>query len=132
MQSSHNSPFRGLGGNIFLIGFMGSGKTYWGKQWAAEYNLSFHDLDTMIESETGKTVAEIFEEDGEEFFREKEKQLIRTFKFKDNCIVSCGGGTPCFNDNMQWMNEHGTTVYLAATPQYIYERIAEETDKRPL
>jgi shikimate kinase len=118
--------------NIFLIGFMGSGKTHWGKLWAAESGMSFYDLDHMIEEAAGKTVAEIFEEYEENYFREKEKEIIRTFADRENCIVSCGGGTPCQNDNMQWMNEHGTTVYLLATPRYIYDRVVEEKEKRPL
>ena len=133
MNASSNSPFRGLGGrNIFLIGFMGSGKTHWGKLWAANSGMSFYDLDNMIEDAVGKSVAEIFEEYNEDFFREKEKEMIRTFAEKDNCIVSCGGGTPCLNDNMQWMNDHGITVYLSATPKYIYDRVVEEKEKRPL
>src|SRR5882757_544038 len=113
---------------IFLIGFMGTGKTHWGKLWSKETGYSFFDLDTLIEEQTGKTVAEIFEQEGEAFFREKEKELLRSFAGKDNCIIACGGGTPCLNDNMQWMNTHGTTVYLAATPQFIYDHVIGEQD----
>jgi len=119
-------------GNIFLIGFMGSGKTYWGKLWAAQIGLQFFDLDELIEAEQQKSVAAIFEQDGEAFFRQRETAVLKTFNQKANCIVACGGGTPCFNDNMQWMNENGTTVYLEATPDDILKRVITEQEKRPL
>ena len=131
-HSSHNSPFSGLGGKIFLIGFMGSGKTYWGKKWAQQYNLDFYDLDEVIEKLQKKTVTKIFEKEGEKYFRQIETVALKTFSGKANCIVACGGGTPCFNHNMQWMNENGYTVYLQATPQFIYDRVFEEKNKRPL
>jgi shikimate kinase len=132
-NASHNSPFRGLGGmKIFLIGFMGSGKTFWGKKWAQQYHLDFYDLDEVIEKDQEKTVAKIFEKNGEAQFRLIEATALKTFSKKDNFILACGGGTACFNDNMKWMNENGTTVYLSATPQYIYQRVLEEKDKRPL
>ena len=119
-------------GNIFLIGFMGSGKTYWGKLWAAQIGLQFFDLDELIEAEQQKSVAAIFEQDGEAFFRQRETAVLKTFSQKANCMIACGGGTPCFNDNMQWMNENGTTVYLEATPDDILKRVITEQEKRPL
>lgn len=119
-QSSHNYNFRGLGGKIFIIGFMGSGKTYWGKKWARQSGLAFFDLDEEIEKQEGKTIAAIFEEDGEDYFRKIEATALRAFTNNKNCLISCGGGTACFNNNMQWMNEHGATLYLFATPQYIF------------
>jgi shikimate kinase len=131
-NASHNSPFRGLGGKVFLIGFMGSGKTYWGKKWAEKFHFDFYDLDEIIELEQKKTIATIFEKDGEDHFRQLETTALKTFSAKDNCIVACGGGTATFNGNMKWMNENGTTVYLSATPQYIYNRVVEEQKKRPL
>lgn len=117
---------------IFLIGFMGSGKTYWGKLWAAKSSLQFFDLDEVIEQEDGKTVAAIFEQNGEAYFRQKETEILKTFAQKDNCIIACGGGTACFNNNMQWMNENGTTVYLLASANEIFNRIITEQEKRPL
>jgi shikimate kinase len=131
-KASVNSPFRGSGGIIFLIGFMGSGKTYWGKIWAQENNLTFYDLDEVVEKEQGKTIAVIFEKEGEDNFRKIEASALRAFAETESCIIACGGGTACFNDNMQWMNENGTTVYLSATPPYILSRVKEEKDKRPL
>jgi shikimate kinase len=128
-----SASWRRLGGsNIFLIGFMGSGKTYWGKQWAAVSGLQFFDLDEMIEQEEKKSVAAIFAQDGEAYFRQRETAVIKTFAQQTNCIIACGGGTPCFNDNMQWMNDNGTTIYLAATPEEIIKRVVTEQEKRPL
>ena len=133
-NASINSPFRGLGGfgSIFLIGFMGSGKTYWGKIWAEKKGLHFYDLDEIIESKEGRSIAAIFDKQGEEYFRKKEREALHTFAQKDNCVIACGGGAACFNNNIQWMNENGITVYLSATPPYILSRIKEEKDKRPL
>ncbi len=118
--------------NIFLVGFMGSGKTYWGRIWSHQYGLQFFDLDDMIELKQKKTIATIFEKDGEAFFRKIETTALKTFSEKNNCIIACGGGTAAYNDNMQWMNENGITVYLSATAHYIYDRVLEEKEKRPL
>ena len=117
---------------IFLIGFMGSGKTFWGRAWAQRYYFDFYDLDEVIETQQQKTITAIFEKDGEDTFRGIETTALKTFSDKTKYILACGGGTACYNDNMKWMNENGTTVYLCATPQYIYDRVIEEKDKRPL
>ena len=117
---------------IFLVGFMGSGKSYWGSRWAERYQLSFADLDTLIGERENKTIAEIFGQRGEAYFREAETACLRSFPTDASFIMACGGGAPCFNDNMKWMNERGTTVYLAASPQLIYDRVIGEIDKRPL
>lgn len=139
-KALHNSPFTGSqqvnerssGGKIFLIGFMGSGKSYWGKKWAQQYGFDFYDLDQLIEAEHNKTIATIFENDGEDIFRQMETVELKKLAAKDKCIIACGGGTACYDNNMQWMNEQGVTAYLQASPQYIYERVLEETEKRPL
>lgn len=117
---------------VFLNGFMGSGKSHWGRIWAEVSGLDFYDLDTEIETAEGLTVADIFEKKGESFFREKEKEMLRSFAGKDNFILSCGGGTPSLNDNMHWMNGQGITVYLQATPSFILEKVSGEINKRPL
>jgi shikimate kinase len=116
---------------IFLIGFMGSGKTYWGKIWAQKSALPFLDLDKYIEHEEQMTIETIFDKKGEAWFREKESTMLRSLADADG-IIACGGGTACFNGNMQWMNEQGITVYLSAKPQYIFEKVLEEKEKRPL
>lgn len=111
---------------------MGSGKSHWGHIWALEYGFSFYDLDTQIEKAFKMPVEEIFEKHGEEKFREMERYHLRKFENKKNYLLSCGGGTPCFFDNLQWMKQHGTIVYLKASPHYILDRIMDETAKRPL
>ena len=132
MKSSDSSPFRGLGGKIFLIGFMGSGKTHWGRVWAKENGVDFYDLDELIEKEERRSITAIFEENGEHYFRKKETEELKNFAEKENFLLACGGGAPCFNDNMQWMNDNGTTVYLSASPQYLFEKVIAEKAKRPL
>lgn len=117
---------------VFLIGFMGSGKTHWGKIWAEEKGLSFYDLDGLIEQEENLTVTKIFEKKGEAYFRKSEAATLRKTIAFDDCIISCGGGTPCFDDNMNWMNEHGYTIYLKASPVVLLENILKEIEKRPL
>lgn len=121
-----------MNSKIFLTGFMGSGKTYWGKIWAKENNLEFFDLDEEIEKETKQTVADIFEKKGEDYFRETEKNLLIRFEHKEKFLLACGGGTPCFLNNITWINQHGITIYLQANPQTILRNILNETQKRPL
>ncbi|UAY52919.1 shikimate kinase [Ferruginibacter albus] len=117
---------------IFLIGFMGSGKTYWGDLWSRSGEFAFVDLDELIESKEKKTISKIFEEKGEQYFRELEAATLRSVTDKKDIIISCGGGTPCFHDNMQWMNAHGVTVYLKASPQHLAKRLMKERQKRPV
>ncbi|MDQ6761108.1 MAG: shikimate kinase [Bacteroidota bacterium] len=117
---------------IFLIGFMGSGKTHWGRIWAAKNALSFFDLDAEVEKSFKMTVAEIFQKEGEEKFRELERYHLKKFAAKNNFILSCGGGTPCFGDNLEWMNAEGNVVYLRATPERILKNVTPKIDKRPL
>ena len=118
--------------NIFLVGFMGSGKTHWGKIWAANTGRSFIDLDEVIENVAGKTIADVFETKGEDHFRKIEMDALRTCDAVSNTIVASGGGTPCFYDNMQWMNEHGITIYLMCTAPEVLKRVKLEQAKRPL
>ena len=99
---------------IFLIGFMGSGKTTLGKALAQKLGVDFIDLDLYIETRYHKTVREIFAESGEERFRQIEKSLLHEVADFENVIIAAGGGTPCFFDNIDYMNGHGTCVYLKA------------------
>lgn len=117
---------------IFLLGFMGTGKTYWGRLWALQQNLRFFDLDTEIEKHTGLTIPQIFEQHGETFFREEERERLRSFDKEDDFILSAGGGTPCFYNNMQWMNENGLTIYLDTPLAVLKERLLKEKMHRPL
>lgn len=103
---------------------MGAGKSSAGKRLAKALSYSFYDLDTMIENDTGSSVNTIFSELGEEKFREIEKnQLLKTGSMI-NSVIACGGGTPCFFDNMEYMNKTGTTVYLEMSPAQLQSRIS--------
>jgi Shikimate kinase len=125
-------PEASLYQRIFLTGFMGSGKTYWGNKWAEKSGLQFFDIDEIVEEEQEKTIAEIFADEGEDHFRDLETTALRTFADKENTIIATGGGTPCFNDNITWMNENGTSVYLQSSPGNILKRLTSEREKRPL
>jgi len=94
--------------------------------------MPFYDLDDMIEKSEQLSIAAIFEKKGESRFRELESAVLRNFEGQDTGIIACGGGTPCFGDNLSWMNANGMTVYLEATPAGIHQRVLEELDKRPL
>lgn len=117
---------------IFLIGMMGSGKTYWAEKLKKKLKISAYDLDALVEMMEEKTVAEIFEEDGEEYFRKAETKMLRLFAEKKQFILSCGGGTACCNDNMQWMNKQGITIWLDEQPEVLSERLLKEKSHRPL
>lgn len=117
---------------IYLVGFMGTGKTHWGTIWAEKYQLPYIDLDALIEEKEQMNPQQLFEKKGETYFRKVEAECLRSTEIYTKCIVSCGGGAPCFHDNMEWMNEHGTTVLLQANPVAIFENIKNETGKRPL
>jgi shikimate kinase len=119
---------------LFLIGMPGAGKTWWGKQIADAYGYQFFDLDTVIEKKQGKTIPAIFAGDGEAGFREKEnlalKYLIK--EVKANTIVSCGGGTPVWLDNMDIMKKSGCVIYLQASFDSILNNLHKEDKVRPL
>src|SRR3954470_7416337 len=98
---------------IFLIGFMGSGKTHWGKLLAAKLHVPFFDLDTVISATEKESVSEIFATKGEEYFRYKEKEILEELvEDHDNFIISCGGGTPCFFNNIDFMKKKGRVIWL--------------------
>ena len=118
--------------NIFLIGFMGSGKSHWGQIWAQKNGYTFYDLDAEIEKSAKLNVEQIFEKQGEDEFRELERTHLKKFQNKKKFLLACGGGTPCFFDNLLWMKQHGQIIYLKATPKYILDRVMDETSKRPL
>ncbi len=117
---------------IFLIGMMGSGKSYWAARLKKKYRITSYDLDALIEMMQEKTVAEIFEDDGEEYFRKEEAKMLRLFKEKKQFILSCGGGTPCFNGNMTWMNNNGITIWLNEPVEVLMVRLEKEKEHRPL
>jgi shikimate kinase len=121
-----------MSSNIFLVGFMGSGKSHWGHIWALKYGYTFYDLDAQIEAAFGMTVEQIFEKEGEDKFRELERYYLHKLENKKRFLVACGGGTPCFFDNLDWMKNNGEIIYLKAEPEDILSRVVDETLKRPL
>jgi shikimate kinase len=117
---------------IYIIGFMGSGKTHLGKLWAATYDMPFYDLDEMIEYAEQCSIEQLFEIKGEAYFRIKESEILKTTLQYEHAIIACGGGTACYFDNIQWMNTHGKTVFLNQTEENIYFNICKDTHQRPL
>ena len=117
---------------IILIGYMGAGKTTVGKALAKELGVPFYDLDWYIESRMHKTVAQIFAEKGEEGFRKIEHNMLHEIAEFEDVIVSCGGGTPCFFDNIDYMNQQGPVIYLKADPEVLYKHLVMSKNDRPL
>lgn len=117
---------------IFLIGFMGSGKTTAGRKLASRLGWSFIDLDERIERDNGMSVAGLFAERGEEWFRTAESEALRRLGNSRNTVISTGGGTPCFFGNMEFMLKNGLTVYLKMTPEKLSGRLSRSTAGRPL
>ena len=120
------------GKSIFLIGFMGCGKSTFGRKLAAQFDYEFIDMDTFIEEQSGKTIPQIFAEEGEDYFRNLEKEAIKELSNKKNCVIATGGGAPCFNDNMALMNELGITVYLELSPEKLAQRLVLDKTERPV
>ena len=117
---------------IFLIGMMGAGKSHWLKQ-LAKWNKSVgYDLDALIEMNEEKTVAEIFSEDGEAYFRKAEAKILKWFKEKKKYVVATGGGTACFQENMDFMKKEGVVIWLDEAVDTLVKRLAEEKAHRPL
>lgn len=117
---------------IYLIGFMGSGKSFTGYRLAQHLNRQFLDLDHCIENKAGQTVRSLFEEKGEVYFRELEQRTLHATAAEPPSVISCGGGTPCFFDNMDWMNEHGLTIYLKTPEAILFDRLKRGRELRPL
>ncbi len=116
---------------IFLIGFMGCGKSTKAKQLANLLNCPVIDIDAVIVAEQGISIADYFSANGEAAFRAVERDTLRNFDYPETCVVATGGGLPCFFDNMDWMNENGKTVYLEMTPPQLASRL-HNREKRPL
>ncbi|WP_295117353.1 shikimate kinase [uncultured Chitinophaga sp.] len=118
---------------VFLLGFMGAGKTYWGKQLAEHLQLPFFDLDEVVTEREGMSVSDIFAAKGEDSFRQMEKDTLRELvKEQEKFVISCGGGTPCFHDNIGFMNDSGTTIWLNPSVDVMVDRLKRKRGKRPL
>jgi shikimate kinase len=117
---------------LFLIGYMGAGKTTLGKAFARTMNLSFVDLDWAIEERYHKSVKQLFDEKGEDEFREIEKKMLHEVGEFENVVIATGGGTPCFFDNMQYMNSIGTTIFLDVNVDVLFIRLTIAHQNRPV
>ena len=117
---------------VYLIGFMGCGKTSWGKKLATGLGYNFIDLDHVLEAQVGSTIAEYFASHGEEAFRKLESEVLKQTEYPENVIVSTGGGLPCFFDHMDWMNNHGQTLYIQLSPKGLASRLENAKTPRPV
>ena len=118
--------------NIILLGYMGAGKTSVGKAMARKLGLSFYDLDYFIEERFRRKVADIFAEHGEEGFRKIEYNMLHEVAEFEDIVLSLGGGTPCFFDNIDYINQKGITVFMNASPEIIVKHLKISHNVRPL
>lgn len=117
----------------FIVGYMASGKSTFGKELAKDKGLPFLDLDECVESREGRSISEIFAKEGEEYFRKREREILHEIcNEADEFVLATGGGTPCFFDNMDYMNQEGTTVFLNTSPLVIVDRLKRQRANRPL
>lgn len=117
---------------VYLVGYMGSGKSTVGRQLAKLMKYTFRDTDIMIENSYRVNVSRIFEKYGEDVFRKVEHNILQETASFQNTIVATGGGLPCFKDNMNFINSHGISVYIKLTPAQLCERLKMSKQKRPL
>ena len=118
---------------VFLIGFMGCGKTFWGRQLAQKLQVPFFDLDEKIAEKEERSITDIFEKEGEEYFRLLEKDVLYLLtENHQSFVMACGGGTPCFYNNIEYLNKQGTTVWINCTVDCLFDRLVNEKEKRPL
>ncbi|MGC9150886.1 MAG: shikimate kinase [Microbacter sp.] len=117
---------------IFLIGYMGSGKTTIGQLIAKQLNKQFIDLDRWIENRFHRSIHDLFEAHGEEWFRKVEHENLKEVSFFQDVVISTGGGAACYYQNMEWMNDHGMTIYLSVPVATLTLRLRTATSKRPL
>ncbi len=119
---------------IFLIGMPGVGKSYWAHKCAQYYGLQHLDTDDLIQKLEQKSVSDIFKVYGETYFRKKETEILENIVYSTtaNTIVSCGGGTPCFNNNLEFLNQKGFTVYLKSGIDFLVMNLLKDTNQRPM
>lgn len=117
---------------IFLVGFMGAGKTSIAQLVAREYGYTYIDTDEEIERKYGQTISELFKTEGEDAFRKIEAETLRVLTLTPNTIIATGGGLPCYHNNMDWMNQKGITIYIKQEPEELEKRLLGTWQKRPL
>ena len=118
---------------VFLIGFMGCGKTHWGKLLSEKLKIPFFDLDSKIAEQEDQSIAEIFEQKGEEYFRLMERDVLQLItESHDSFIMATGGGTPCFYNNIDYLKKKGLVVWLNCATNTLHARLKKEKTSRPL
>ena len=117
---------------IYLIGYMGCGKTTLGRRLSTHLGLQFVDMDHYIEERNYKTISQIFEEEGEPEFRKKERKALEELSEFTDIVIATGGGAPCFFDNIGMMNHTGETIYLNIDPVILADRLLKSKTERPL
>jgi len=132
-ENNHPISPAEVGGRIFLIGFMGCGKTHWGKLLSHRLHIPFFDLDEKVKEKEGKSINDIFAQNGEEYFRLAEKEtLYMLTESHDDFVMACGGGTPCYFNNIDYMKKMGRVIWINCSTQSLYNRLVKERAKRPL
>lgn len=116
---------------IFLVGMMGAGKSHWAKILSKKLKITYYDLDNLIEILEEQSVNEIFEKEGEDYFRRVESKILKWFAEKKSFILATGGGTACFNNNISWMNKTGITLWIKEDENVIIQRLQEDKLLRP-
>src|SRR3569833_2331353 len=127
-----NSNISKGAGLIFLVGFMGRGKTTLGRKLASRMDYPFIDLDHVLEAKVDMTIAEYFRTRGEDSIRKLESKILKQNDYPEIAIISTGGGLPCFFDNMDWINKHGRSIYIQLPAKTLAQRLSNEKNKRPL
>ena len=117
---------------IYLIGYMGSGKTHLGRKFSKYLGVQFVDMDNYIEKRNYKTIPQIFAEEGEAEFRKKERKALEELSEFTDIVIATGGGAPCFFDNIDLMNNSGKTIYLNINPKILAFRLMKSKTERPL
>ena len=117
---------------IYLIGYMGCGKSTLGKKLSKHLGLQFIDMDHYIEKRNCRTVPQLFEEYGEEIFRQRERKALEELSEFTDVVIATGGGAPCFFDNISLMNRTGKTIYLNIPPKILASRLLKSKTERPL
>ena len=117
---------------IYLVGFMGAGKTTVGRELAARLDVPFFDLDDLVEAAEKSSIKDIFARQGEPYFRKRERDILRSTKYLDSAVVATGGGTFTFDENIQFIQGEGLSVYLSAPYSLLRARIGDKAAERPL
>lgn len=115
--------------NVYLIGFMGCGKTTVAREFCQLFSMEMMEMDEELEKQAGMSIPDIFEHHGEGYFRDMETSLIKELGERDNMVVSCGGGTPLRKENVEAMKQGGTIALLTASPETIYERVKDSSNR---